>query len=295
MTNRRTGLLSALVATAVLALATSSEVTAQATSGSRTTKSADGVPITYEVRGTGAPTLVFVHGWSCDRTYWQHQLDVFSRDYTVVTVDLAGHGGSGRARSDWSILNFAEDVAAVIRAIDARNVITIGHSLGGPVALEVAVLLPDRVIGVVGVDAFFDGWAGGGLAQLAERMRQNFTAETQAFVRRMFLPTSPSTLVDQVANAMASAPPAIAIPALEGVRTWAVERQAAAASALSVPMALIMAGSPSAPKRFQAAVKSAALVAVEGVAGAGHFVMQEAPDVFNARLREVLTRLRSGR
>jgi pimeloyl-ACP methyl ester carboxylesterase len=60
--------------------------------------SADGVPIHYEVHGTGLPALVFVHGWTCDRSYWGRQIGHFARKYQVVAVDLAGHGESGLDR-----------------------------------------------------------------------------------------------------------------------------------------------------------------------------------------------------
>src|ERR1700694_1615371 len=104
--------------------------------GSGTVSSADGVPIAYEVRGQGPTTLVFVHGWSCDRNYWRHQMDAFQGQYRVIALDLAGHGASGKGRTAWNIPNFANDVAAVVRAVDAKNVVLIGHSLGGPVVVE---------------------------------------------------------------------------------------------------------------------------------------------------------------
>ncbi len=65
--------------------------------------SADGVRVAYEVRGTGTPALVFIHGWSCDRSYWAGQLETFSREFQVVAIDLAGHGESGFGRQPWTI------------------------------------------------------------------------------------------------------------------------------------------------------------------------------------------------
>ncbi len=65
--------------------------------------SADGIHIAYETRGEGTPALVFVHGWSCDRTYWDGQLPAFSRQFKVVAVDLAGHGESGLGRKTWTM------------------------------------------------------------------------------------------------------------------------------------------------------------------------------------------------
>ncbi len=54
--------------------------------------SADGTPIAYESQGTGEPTLILVHGWSCDARYWREQVMHFAARHRVVTVDLAGHG-----------------------------------------------------------------------------------------------------------------------------------------------------------------------------------------------------------
>ena len=64
-----------------------------------TAVSADGIAVRYEVRGRGAPALVFVHGWSCDRRYWNAQMDYFADRHQVVAVDLAGHGESGLGRT----------------------------------------------------------------------------------------------------------------------------------------------------------------------------------------------------
>ena len=61
-------------------------------------RSADGIPVHFEVEAGGAPPLVFVHGWSCDRTYWRHQIDDFAGRHEVVAIDLAGHGESGSGR-----------------------------------------------------------------------------------------------------------------------------------------------------------------------------------------------------
>src|SRR5688572_29431609 len=65
--------------------------------------SADGVHIEYQVYGRGDPAVVLIHGWSCDANYWRSQLDALKAKYTTVTVNLAGHGASGRNRTDWSV------------------------------------------------------------------------------------------------------------------------------------------------------------------------------------------------
>lgn len=92
--------------------------------------SADGVPIHYEVYKKSVPVLLFVHGWCCDRTYWQKQIAHFSAQYSIVTMDLAGHGASGTDAA-WTNPAFAEDVVAVVEALDLAQVVLVGHAYSG--------------------------------------------------------------------------------------------------------------------------------------------------------------------
>ena len=80
--------------------------------------SADSIQIAYEVHGNGSLLLVFVHGWSCDRSYWKGQLEPLSRSSKVVAIDLAGHGESGLNRRSWTIEAFGADVAAVVKKLN---------------------------------------------------------------------------------------------------------------------------------------------------------------------------------
>src|SRR5262249_7740442 len=116
--------------------------------------SADGVTIHYDVQGQGATALVFVHGWCCDRRYWDRQTAHFAPDYTVVWLDLAGHGTSGHDRTTWTIPAFGADIVAVVEQLGLAQVVLIGHSAGGLVVIEAARRLPTTVIGVVGVDTW---------------------------------------------------------------------------------------------------------------------------------------------
>jgi pimeloyl-ACP methyl ester carboxylesterase len=114
--------------------------------------SADGIPISYRVRGEGKPAVVFVHGWTAHQGNWEYQVKHFAESHTVVTLDLGGHGESGRGRASWIVPAFGEDVAAVVTELDLDEVVLVGHSLGGPVVVAAAALIPERIIGVVGVD-----------------------------------------------------------------------------------------------------------------------------------------------
>ncbi|MEO1368200.1 MAG: alpha/beta hydrolase, partial [Acidobacteriota bacterium] len=118
--------------------------------------SADGIPIAYTRRGSGDVALVFVHGWLCGQTYWKHQVAAFTDRFQVVTVDLPGHGDSmsTATRSEWTLEAYGADVAAVVEGLDLRQVVLVGHSMGGAVILEAAPRLGDRVVGLVGVETF---------------------------------------------------------------------------------------------------------------------------------------------
>jgi pimeloyl-ACP methyl ester carboxylesterase len=267
----------------------------EATSASRTgtVASSDGVAIAYEVRGSGSPGLVFVHGWSCDRSYWDAQVDHFAADHTVVTLDLAGHGQSGRERQSWTMEAFGEDVVAVVQALDIDPVILIGHSMGGPVILEAARRMPDRVVGVVGVDTYqeFDRVYGPEeFERFLAPLRADFPANTRAFVSStMFLPSADSALVNEVASDMSAAPPEIALAALDGLGRWHNEQSGGALAAVRAPIRAI--NSDYQPTNVEGARRYAGSFEVEFMTGVGHFVMMEDPETFNRLLAETIAEL----
>lgn len=92
--------------------------------------SLDSIRIAFEVHGNGNPALIFVHGWSCDRSYWMNQVGTFSKNFKVVTIDLGGHGESGLGRKSWTMEAFGSDVTAVIKKFALKKAM-VGHSMGG--------------------------------------------------------------------------------------------------------------------------------------------------------------------
>ncbi|EWH03046.1 alpha/beta fold hydrolase [Halomonas sp. BC04] len=196
----------------------------------RMTESADGVPIAYEVQGSGEPTLVFIHGWSCDGRYWRGQVPYFSRSHRVVTVDLAGHGHSGLGRDDYTMPAFGEDVKAVLEDLDVEQAILIGHSMGGPVSVEAARLMPERVIGIVGVDTFHHVASEISQEQrdgMLEPLQEDFAPAARQFVASMFIESTDPELRDWVMHDMAAAPPEVATSAMEDMLARHADGEAA--------------------------------------------------------------------
>ena len=257
----------------------------------KSTPSADGTPISYAVTGHGDPAMVFVHGWAGDQSYWRDQVSYFAPTHLVITLDLAGHGSSGRGRSDWSIQRFGEDVAAVVRATGATKVVLIGHSLGGPVVVEAALQLPDQTMGVVGVDTFFDAWSTPSFANRVAGMRADFIGATTGFVRRtMFNAQSDTALASRVTSAMAKIPPEVGIPAIASLGPWASTRSANAFAALRVPLGTIQR-SAAGHTELERARPTLTRLDANVMAGPGHFLMLEDPARFNVTLDSLVRRL----
>ena len=258
------------------------------TSGVTTAK--DGVQIHYESGGSGSPALVFIHGWNCDRSYWSAQLPVFTSTHQVVAIDLAGHGDSGVNRVEWSMVNFAADVAAVADKLRLEDIILVGHSMGGPVALEAARLLRGRVKMVIGADTLSDvslRYPDEQLAGMLAAMDADFSGTVEGLVRgSFFLPTSDPALIDQIASDMGAAPAAAGIGAFGGFARWFNEEVVQTLADIDVPIRLI--NSDYRPTNVDAGQALTASFEAVLMSGVGHFVMQEDPAQFNAIMAELL-------
>ncbi len=114
----------------------------------------DNAVINYQVTGKGDTTLLFVHGSYIDQEYWKNQVSFFNQKYKVVTLDLPGHGKSGKDRNQWTFNGFAEDVNTIIKELNLKNVILIGHSMGGDINLIAATSNPSPIIGFISIDYF---------------------------------------------------------------------------------------------------------------------------------------------
>lgn len=257
-----------------------------------TVASPDGVRIAYSVAGSGDVTVVLVHGWSCDRSYWDHQVEALAQRYRVVRVDLAGHGESGLGRQSYTTRAFAKDVAAVVDAVGPARVVLVGHSMGGPVCVETARILPDRVVGVIGIDTLQRptfGLTADQIRGVVAPFHADFPGQTDTFVRSMFTADADSVLVARIASDMAAAPPAVAISALS---EHLAHDLAPALAELDLPIRCLNADKW--PTDVQAWADYAGGFEVEIMPGVGHFLMIEKPDEFNRRLIAIIDNLAGG-
>jgi len=275
-----------------LAMAAGCSSSQQQAAPGRIVRSADGVPISYSVNGTGDVTLVFIHGWSCDARYWCGQTPYFARRYRVVTVDLAGHGHSGFGRKDYTMAAFGEDIKAVVMQLDARRVILIGHSMGEAVIVEAAELMPDRVIGIIGVDTFQDVEAKCTQEQMEELVpdEDKYYADTAKFVGTMLGSGLDAELGSWIVADMASSPPQVGLSAMrEYLGLYVRSDFARMVEGVKCPVRAVNADMW--PTAIDTNRRHMASFEVAIMKGAGHFVMLERPDEFNVHLDRAIVDL----
>ncbi len=246
----------------------------------------DGASIAYTVIGSGSPTLVFVHGWMCNQSFWSEQVDEFAASHKVVTLDLPGHGASGRVREGWPLMAFGGDVKAVVEHLGLKDVILVGHSMGGPVALEAARLMPDRVIGVIGVDSLQDAefkYEPGQAEAFVSAFTEDFVGACDRFVVGMFAKDPDPALVERIRSEMCSGTPEIGVALMEQYSEYDA---LAAFQAVAVPIRCINAGLW--PTNFEGNRRAHEDFDAVIIEGPGHFLMMETPEEFNLHLRQVL-------
>jgi sigma-B regulation protein RsbQ len=250
----------------------------------------DGLPIAYDVAGRGEPALIFVHGWCCNRGHWSEQMKAFAPDHRVVAIDLGGHGASGRTRESWRMQDYPRDVEAVVRHLGLERVLLVGHSMGGPVCLMAAARMPDRVVGVIGVDTLQRAdlvYTEETIAPFVTALENDFAGGSKRFVGSAFPPDADPALVDRVTRAMSGADPRMAIGLM---RSYVGFDPREALAACPVPVrcintTLFMQTDVEGNRRYAPGFDA---VVLEGL---GHFPMLEDPARFDAALRGLVAEL----
>lgn len=248
--------------------------------------SADGVLIRYADQGSGPLAVMLIHGWNCDRSYWQLQQDFLAERYRVVSVDLAGHGESGRNRENWSIQAFGADVAAVAEKLELSHVVLVGHSMGASVALAANRQLGNRVRGVVVVDALRNPdkqMPPSSISAALDNMEADYSSTVMAIVQTMFVDASPARVRDYVIRDMAQSPPAVGKASLLALAAYDPMLDL---NEIDVPLTLINSDyQPTDTELYARLLPDARIVEMNEV---GHFVMLDDPTTFTGHLVEAI-------
>ncbi len=172
-----------------------------------------GVPHAYELTSPSSqnsnPVLIFIHGWLLSRRYWHPLIKQLSVEYPCLIYDLRGFGDSQpltdsmpetcSSSSPYTLEAYAQDLIILLEKLNIKKAWLIGHSLGGSIALWGADLCPEKIQGVVCLNA------GGGIYLKEEFERFRLAGRQLIKYRLPWLPNVP--LMDILFSRMMVASP----------------------------------------------------------------------------------------
>jgi pimeloyl-ACP methyl ester carboxylesterase len=231
------------------------------------------------------PTLLLIHGSGVSARYWVNQVRGLGSTLRVVAIDLPGHGESDPIE-ETSVELYGEVVARVLDALRPGPVIAAGHSLGGAVAIVLALRRPKAVRGLVLLSScaklpWDDGRGERFLAYLPGPLRKLLFFSMAKKV--LFAPGAPAGAVSLGMQELRACRPETILKDVHAAKTMDVTEQAAR---LDVPT-LILCGSrdrltpPALAERLHELIPASRLKIIDGT---GHMLLLEAPEDVNAEI-----------
>lgn len=101
-------------------------------------------------------TVVLIHGVGMNQTVWSPQIEALTASYQVVVYDMLGHGDSALPTAAPTLHEYASQLQALLDAMHIERAHVVGHSMGALVALEFALMHPQRTLSVVALNAVYD-------------------------------------------------------------------------------------------------------------------------------------------
>jgi pimeloyl-ACP methyl ester carboxylesterase len=105
--------------------------------------------LNFEISGSGATALLYLHYWGGSARTWRPVIDALPDDCTHVAVDLRGWGDSPRPDAGYGLADMADDVRGVIDTLALERYVLVGHSMGGKLAQYLAADRPAGLLGLV--------------------------------------------------------------------------------------------------------------------------------------------------
>ncbi len=124
-------------------------------------KISKGLELAYLDQGRGEYTLLFIHGLGSYLRAWQKNVTELKKEYRCVALDLPGYGKSRAGNFNFSMTFFARTIDAFIQKLGLQNVVLVGHSMGGQIAMIATLDLQTQIkklvlIAPAGFETFTD-------------------------------------------------------------------------------------------------------------------------------------------
>jgi pimeloyl-ACP methyl ester carboxylesterase len=115
----------------------------------------NGLKMYYEIHGKGDPVVLLHGSFMTITNNWTAMIPQLSKSRQVIAVEMQGHGRTADIDRDFSYENLADDIAALLDDLKIKRADLLGYSLGGGVAMQVAIRHPEKVRKVVSISAAF--------------------------------------------------------------------------------------------------------------------------------------------
>jgi pimeloyl-ACP methyl ester carboxylesterase len=275
---RRVGFIALLLASAAVLPAED----APALGVSRST-SVDGVKVHYTDYGVGDNALVFVHGWSCDETFWARNAPWLGAKFHVITIDLPGHGQSDKPQVAYTMDLYVRAIEAVLRDAKVKAVTLIGHSNGTPVIRQFYRKFPEKTRALVIVEGGLRPFGDKATMEkfIARLKGPNYEETTSKFIDNMTSSISDAALRENIKSTMLRTPQYVGISEFESTldpELWKPDK-------INVPVLMILAKQPAWSAEYEQFVRGiVADLDYQVWENVSHFLMTEQPEKFNATL-----------
>ncbi|UCA57825.1 alpha/beta hydrolase [Chryseobacterium rhizoplanae] len=251
--------------------------------------SSDGQKIHYRESGSRNTAVILVHGWLGNTEWWDDQQKYLTPNYHVVQIDLAGHGKSDSSRETWTSSQYADDIKAVADAIDAPEIILVGHSMSGAYVLEASLKIP-KVKALVLIDTLKDldeSFTDEQVEQILSIYRSDFKHAVENILPQyLFVEQTPPAIRERVQQEFLQNDAEKAINALKPLYTTDFRK---VAEQVQVPVIAI--NSDASPTNLEGNRKYLKDYNYVTITGVGHYPMLENPEEFNSILNKVLQKL----
>jgi 3-oxoadipate enol-lactonase len=246
----------------------------------------------YEVHGDGKP-LILLHGLGSSTRDWQFQLDDFAARYQVITLDLRGYGQTDHPRGPYSIRQMSQDVVALADHLEISNFHLLGYSMGGAVALQLAVDHSHRVDKLIVVNSQ-PSFVPAGFRQKLEYYMRKIVVSTMdvkrlapVIARRLFPNPDQQELRELVIDRYSKNDTQAYLATLNALANWSVAPQL---NDLTMPTLFIAAEhdytSVEDKKRYVDQIPNARMVVVEN---SRHGTPLDQPEAFKGLVLDFLT------
>jgi len=125
----------------------------------------NGLKMYYEIHGQGDPVVLLHGAFMTITNNWTEMIAKLSKSRQVIAVEMQGHGRTADINRDFSYENLADDIAALLDYLKINQADVLGYSMGGGVAMQLAISHPEKVRKVVSISAVYrsDGWVKEGI------------------------------------------------------------------------------------------------------------------------------------